>query len=631
MKSLSVVIVNYNVRFFLEQCLESVYSSYTTASSGDFRIDVTVVDNNSVDDSLTMLSQRFPQVKVIANKENVGFAKANNQALKQATGDYILLLNPDTLVETTTFSTCIDFLDQHPECGALGVKMVDGKGNYLPESKRGFPTPATSFYKLSGLIKLFPHSRKIGAYYMGHLPDNEINSVEILSGAFIMTTREALDKVGLLDESYFMYAEDIDFSWRFILAGYKNYYLPTTRIIHYKGESTKKGSINYVYTFYNAMAIFSKKYFSGKYARLFNALIHLAIWCRASLSFLKRLLKGVALPCLDLLVAFAGFLALKQVWAVHHLNVNYYPDEYSYVILPLYVLVMMVTAFFYGGYDKPLKIGRLLKGMTLGAVVLLIFYSMLDESRRYSRAILLLGSLWTIISSAGIRGILSLMGLDGYTIGAKKKRATIIVGSDEECTRVANLYNDLKLAPKQMVPLMVSNKHQLADMVSFYKAEEVIFCSRDITTADIISLMTNAQLKNVDYKIIAEGNDYLVGANSITSRADIYAEELNSITSATNSRFKRLIDILMSLLFIILSPLMILFQKRKKDYFPDTYSVLIGKRTWVGYAAKQGIFSPADMVGVVNRQDKEMIELRYARNYHITTDLAIIWKNILNI
>ena len=202
---LSVVIVNYNVEYFLEQCLYSVRRAMQGIEG-----EVFVVDNNSVDGSLRMLAQKFPEVKVIANKENVGFSRANNQAIRISTGEYVLLLNPDTVVEDDTFSKCIAFMDSHPDAGGLGVKMVDGKGQFLPESKRGLPTPATAFYKMFGLCKLFPHSKRFAHYYMGHLSNDETNEVEILAGAFMLMRKETLDKVGLLDETFFMYGEDID-------------------------------------------------------------------------------------------------------------------------------------------------------------------------------------------------------------------------------------------------------------------------------------------------------------------------------------------------------------------------------------------------------------------------------------
>ena len=212
---LSVIIVNYNVEYFLEQCLSSVRRAMQGIEG-----EVFVVDNNSVDGSLKMLAQKFPEVKVIANKENLGFSRANNQAIRVSTGEYVLLLNPDTVVEDDTFSKCIAFMDAHPDAGGLGVKMVDGKGNFLPESKRGLPTPAAAFYKMFGLAKLFPHSKRFARYYMGHLPNDETNECEILAGAFMLMRREALDKVGLLDETFFMYGEDIDLSYRITQGGY---------------------------------------------------------------------------------------------------------------------------------------------------------------------------------------------------------------------------------------------------------------------------------------------------------------------------------------------------------------------------------------------------------------------------
>jgi len=259
---LSVIIVNYNVKYFLEQCLHSVRKSVK-----DVDAEVFVVDNNSVDGSVEMVREKFPEVLLIANKENTGFSKANNQAIERSKGEYTLLLNPDTLVEDDTFKKIVKFMDSHPDAGGLGVKMVDGKGNFLPESKRGLPTPSVAFYKIFGFSRLFPKSKIFGKYHLGYLDKDETNEVEILSGAFMLLRKSVLDKIGLLDETFFMYGEDIDLSYRIIQAGYKNYYYPEARIIHYKGESTKKSSVNYVMVFYRAMIIFAEKHFSQKNAK----------------------------------------------------------------------------------------------------------------------------------------------------------------------------------------------------------------------------------------------------------------------------------------------------------------------------------------------------------------------------
>ncbi|NTV84731.1 MAG: glycosyltransferase family 2 protein, partial [Bacteroidales bacterium] len=218
---LSVVIVNYNVIHFLEQCLSSV-----RRASENLEVEVFVVDNNSVDGSVKMVREKFPEVILIDNKDNTGFSKANNQAIRLSKGEYVLLLNPDTVVEDDTFSRIIAFMDAHPDAGGLGVKMIDGKGNFLPESKRGLPTPTVAFYKIFGLSAFFPKSKVFGKYHLGYLDENQTNPVDILSGAFMLLRKSVLDKIGLLDETFFMYGEDIDLSYRILKAGYQNYYFP---------------------------------------------------------------------------------------------------------------------------------------------------------------------------------------------------------------------------------------------------------------------------------------------------------------------------------------------------------------------------------------------------------------------
>ena len=243
-----------------------------------------MVDNNSSDGSVDYLRARFAQVQFIGNKENTGFAKANNLGLLQATGKYILFLNPDTIVAEDSFEKCITFMQTNSPVGAAGVKMIDGGGVFLKESKRGFPSPWVSFCKASGLTALFPHSKLFAAYYLGHLKENEPNQVDVLSGAFMMLKKETLNKTGGFDEQFFMYAEDIDLSYRIQQAGYLNYYLPDITIIHFKGESTRK-DFRYVKLFYKAMSQFVRKHFSGGVSFVFRALMEWAIWLRAGLSF----------------------------------------------------------------------------------------------------------------------------------------------------------------------------------------------------------------------------------------------------------------------------------------------------------------------------------------------------------
>ena len=254
---LSIVIVNYNVRHFLEQALHSIRKSVV-----NFEIEVWVVDNHSTDSSVAMVKKLFPEVHLIQNDQNLGFSRANNQALEKASGEFVLLLNPDTLLQEDTLQKCWDHMKSNLNAGAVGVKMLDGSGQFLPESKRGFPSPMVAFYKAFGLSGLFPRSRIFNRYHLGFLDENEMHEVDVLCGAFMFIRKEALDKAGLLDEQFFMYGEDIDLSRRIQENGYQIHYLPETHIIHFKGESTKKGSLNYVITFYRAMILFCPEVFS---------------------------------------------------------------------------------------------------------------------------------------------------------------------------------------------------------------------------------------------------------------------------------------------------------------------------------------------------------------------------------
>ena len=284
---MSVIIVNYNVKYFLEQCLYSVRAAVTGMDA-----EVFVVDNNSTDGSVEYLRPKFPEVVFIENKDNPGFAKANNQAIRQCTGEYVLLLNPDTVVgEESLRSLCFQ-MDEDPEIGAIGVKMLNGHGVFLPESKRAFPSPWVSFCKIFGLSKLFPNSPAFARYSLPYLDKEQTHKVEVLAGAFMLLRHEALDKVGLLDESFFMYGEDIDLSYRIVLGGYKNLYVPE-RILHYKGESTKHGDLRYIRAFYGAMLIFYKKYYPGA-GWLMRILIRLAVLLKACWAMISAPLRKKA-------------------------------------------------------------------------------------------------------------------------------------------------------------------------------------------------------------------------------------------------------------------------------------------------------------------------------------------------
>jgi len=286
---LSIIIVNYNVKFFLEQCLCSVEKALKRFP-GSGEAEVLVVDNHSTDGSLEYLLPRFPRVQFIPNAENKGFGKANNQALEKARGNYILFLNPDTLIAEDSLESCISFLGSTKGAGAAGVRMVDGRGLFLKESKRGFPSPWVAFCKLAGLSALFPHSSFFSGYYLGHLDSRQTHPAPILSGAFLLASRQALERTGGFDERFFLYAEDIDLSYRIEQAGFTNYYIADTTILHFKGESTRKDA-GYTKLFYKAMSQFRRKHFKKGLPALFNWVVEAGIWLRAGLAAIEGLFR----------------------------------------------------------------------------------------------------------------------------------------------------------------------------------------------------------------------------------------------------------------------------------------------------------------------------------------------------
>lgn len=271
---LSIIIVNYNVKHYLYQCLDSVRKAIKGIDA-----EVFVVDNHSRDNSVTWLKPMFPEVCFIESNHNLGFSRANNRAIRKSKGEYILLLNPDTIVGEDTLRHVLTFMDEHPKAGGAGVKMLNSRGMRALESRRGIPTPMTAFYKMSGLGSKFPENKRFGRYYMSYLPWDKPVQIEIISGAFCMLRNSVLEQIGLLDEDFFMYGEDIDLSFRILKGGHENWYLPET-ILHYKGESTEKSSFRYVHVFYKAMFIFLKKHYGASHLWL-AVPIQLAIFIKA--------------------------------------------------------------------------------------------------------------------------------------------------------------------------------------------------------------------------------------------------------------------------------------------------------------------------------------------------------------
>ena len=639
---LSVVIVNYNVKHFLEQCLNSV-----AAAAKHCETEVFVVDNNSVDGSCNMLREKFPWVKLIENKKNYGFSYANNQAIRQSNGEYVLLLNPDTVIEEDTLKSVCDFMDTHPDAGGLGVKMIDGKGRFLPESKRGLPTPKVAFYKIFGLSKLFPKSKKFGKYHLTYLDKDEIHKVDVLSGAFMLLRAETLKKVGLLDETFFMYGEDIDLSYRITLGGYNNYYFPKTTIIHYKGESTKKGSVNYVVVFYNAMKIFARKHFSEG-AGLMIFFINLAIYLRAAMAIAGRFFTNAITPIVDALLILSGFLIITPLWGTYLYGEEaVYPHNVFVGAMIMYISVWLLSILLSGGYDKPVKMKNIFKGIGIGAVIILAVYALLPTHLRFSRALILLGTAWTLIIVPLVRLLLYFTKLQVFKVNLPKRKKVAVVGSKEECRSLVGqlMSSRTKIEIAAYVSpsadtdkFFAGDMEQLDEIVKINRIDELIFCAKDIQSQQIIRTMLNLSSPNLDYKIASPDGFSVIGSNSINTTGELYNVDINAIDKPENRRSKRMFDIVTSFFMILLSPVLIWFIKGKLKAYANLFSVLFGGKTFVSYCTnendisllpkiKKGVFSVDMIYGRNVKKDvADRLNIMYAKDYRVSHDASMFFK-----
>jgi len=590
-----------------------------------------------------MVKEKFQNVYLIENKENLGFSKANNQAIKIAKSEYVLLLNPDTVVEESTFEKIIEFMDSNAQAGGLGVKMIDGKGSFLPESKRGLPTPSVAFYKIFGISKIFPKSKTFNRYHLGFLNKEKIHEIEILSGAFMLLRKKALDKIGLLDETFFMYGEDIDISYRLILGGYKNYYFPETTIIHYKGESTKKGSINYVRMFYNAMTIFAHKHFSKGNANFFTFFITIAIWIRALFAIITRFIKNISTPLIDGIIIYSAFYFITKYWEQYKYNGDgSYPIIFLNFVVPFYALLWVFSIFYLGGYLRPVKIKNVFKGIGLGTILILVFYALLSETMRFSRAILLIGTLLTFVLIPFFRFVLHFTKIKLFTLNKYRKKRIAIVGELDECNRVKQLLNIAKLqfdiigfvsVNGNNNELFIGKTNELSEIVQIHKIDEIVFCSKDISSANVIKNMIALSAININYKIAGPESIAIIGSNSIDTAGDLYEIHLNSIAADINRRNKRLIDVILSIFLFAFFPIFVIIIKKPLQLIKNIALVMFGYRTWVGYSnsnnnllpkLKQGIISP--QISIIENNNSMQIDLMYAKDYKVSIDIICFFN-----
>ncbi len=635
---LSVIIVSYNVKFFLEQCLRSCIKA-----TQNLEAEIIVVDNNSVDESTEMVKKKFPNISLIHNQKNVGFSKANNQAILKAKGEFILLLNPDTLVEEDAFEKATFFMSEEKEVGAVGVQMIDGKGEFLDESKRGIPDFQTSIFKFLGLHKFFPNSKILNNYYLGNLDKNKRHEVEVLVGAFMLIRRSVLDKIGLLDEQFFMYWEDTDLCMRIVKKGYKNYYLGDVKIIHYKGESNKRHTLSFTIGFNKSMLSFVKKHFSKHL--LFLPSIKVATIVKALIVLVRDFLKTFLLPIIDFSTMYFGMLFLTNYWGD---NFAPYPftETFTNLVLPSYIVVWIISLFFSGAYDKPFRISRVARGIIFGLLVIAAFSNFINVIR-FSRVIIIVGGILAFSLFVVLRFLYRILSHQDMDIAEKRVINLLLLSEKVEFRRAEEIIANSKHNTQLIGYLNQKGENgalgsfsEINEIIKKYKIDEVVFASFDISFKNIIKWLISLSETSLNFKILPENSHFLIGSNSRETLGDYYSPDSNwELSKISNKRNKRVIDFIFSFLFLIFCPILMWFSNSPTLFLKNMIAILRAERTFVGFNEKyeshfpnirKGILFPTSHLKREKFDSKEVrnINMRYAKDYSSRNDLYIIFKCI---
>lgn len=527
MIQLSIIIVNYNVKELLEQSLVSIRKA-----SKDLRTELFVVDNASTDGSVEFIRSNFPEVHLIANRENIGFAAANNQAMKQAAGSYFLLLNPDTVVQEDTFSVIMRFLEQRRDCGMVGCKILNPDGTLQLACRRSFPTPWVGFTRIIGLSRLFPRSRIFGKYNLTYLDPDQTYEVEAISGSFMCVRREVVDQVGYLDEAFFMYGEDLDWCYRIHEAGWKIFYLPETKIIHFKGESSKQTDIDLKLMFYRAMELFVQKHYHSKYFYVPQWFLTTGILLRAGMTFLADFMRDIAPILIDLLLLNISLVIanLVRFGALVHL--------YSYLTVTLvYSSIWLLSIGIMGGYgSKKYSALRSSTGVIIGFIMnasLTFFFN----QYAFSRAVVLISGCLNIIFIGGWRfifklfprlGIIQSRGTFGKTVLGRR---TLVVGTREGGQKVIEKLRshvDGGYMISGLVTIdesdtsadlngirLLGTTDKLEEVIRHEKIQEVIFSTDHISYDKILEIMYRTRRKGTNFKLVPRNMEVVIGKASI--------------------------------------------------------------------------------------------------------------------
>ncbi len=564
---ISVVVVNYNVKDFLEQALHSVDRALQGLASEIF-----VVDNASADGSVQMVRRRFPHVRIIENNHNVGFSSANNQALRHARGKYVVLLNPDTIIQEDTFTKLLQFFNEHPDAAAATPKILNPDGTFSVDCRHSIPTPLTAFWKLIGFSKIFPKSRIFGRYNMTFLDEEELNQVEAISGSFMMIRRSVVDKVGLLDEDFFMYCEDIDYCHRINQQGGKIYYVPESQIIHYKGESTKKNNLDYVITFNRSLYQFYKKHYQQKYIYPFKWLILLGTILRGVMIFIRNNFMLYYPLLFDIIllnvVMFVLFFIRYEIRG--NFVVGQFFQEYIIINIITTIAYFLASLSFESINRDRYSISKIIKanGLTYLFVAALTFFF---KQFAYSRGVVLAAAILNTILMVSWRVLLRIYGKRSATALGRDYwlKPTLIVGYDRE-TRVllkklqghvdtalkfvgvAAMQEDQIGSTLEGLPV-VTSVDKLPDYLRMNRISLVLFTTHNISYEAILTTMARVQNPRVEFKMVPGHLEFMIGKSNIERLDNVPLVDIEYAYGKIYNRFiKRSADIASAMVALLL-------------------------------------------------------------------------------
>jgi GT2 family glycosyltransferase len=650
---LSIIIVNYNVKEFLQNLLNSI-----SKASSNITKEIIIVDNASDDGSVEMIKEKFPAAQLMSNEKNLGFGKANNQALEIAKGKYVLLINPDTIVSEDTFVKLIEFFENNQEAGLAGCKILNPDGSLQLACRRSFPGPWTSFCKVTGLSNLFPNSKIFARYNLTYLSEDKTYEVDAISGSFMMMRKEVYDKVGGFDEEFFMYGEDLDLCYRIQKAGYKVFYFHNTQIIHYKGESTKRSSFDETNLFYNAMHLFVKKHLSS--SLLVEAILRSAIGVRKVFSFLGKRKLAITSALIDILL-FNICLFLAERIYVNYSSWKGFETSAYLIIYTIPVLIHVTIAAMAGVYRRDaLSVLRNFLAV-FGSLIILTSITFFLKQYAYSRAVVLITYLLLIISTSFWRIVLKLFFRVGVKIDDISKSRSLVVGTNDHAVKVANKLKQKRTDYRSVAGLIgkyhddlgkkiesfevIGSLENIEKVIKEYKISEVIFSSEDLNYSEMMTIVANCQNEPVEFKISGTELDFIVGKTSVSMLDDIPLIDVHYNISSTGFKFiKRMFDLSLGLFVLFfIYPFIYLFLKLRKNnsefrsFILSVPSVVAGKKSFVGpeklnsnktiFMGKEGL---TGFWKLENNKDveSEKLDFYYAKNQNVWLDLDILGRTI---